>query len=117
MNHKIKGRKFDRNTKQRKALLRSLVQALVTCEEIKTTEAKAKDLRPIIEKLITKGKVNSLHNRRVISAKLGGDDKTTKKIVDDLSVRYLTRNGGYTRIVKAGFRSGDSAPMSYIMLV
>lgn len=117
MRHRIRGRKFHRNTGQRKALLLGLSKALIEHEQIVTTTPKAKDLRPIVEKLITFGKDASLAHRRVLLSRLGGDNRLVSKIIDTLAPRYANRNGGYIRIVKCGFRHGDAAPMSVIEFV
>lgn len=117
MKHRLKGRKFNRNTGQRKALLRSLAIALVERECIKTTVAKAKDIRPVVEKLITIGKKGTLSARRNLISVLGNNEKVAAKIFDVLAVRYKARNGGYLRILKTGFRKGDCAPMSVIQFV
>lgn len=117
MYHGIAGRKFSRNTGHRKALLRNLVKALIIHENIQTTSHKAKDIRPIFEKILTLGKIDSLHNIRNIRSMLGGDINATKKVVNVLSKRYQNRNGGYTRIIKIGFRKGDGAHISNIQLV
>lgn len=116
MRHRVFGRKFGRTKDQRKALLRGLAKALIKEEKIVTTLPKAKDLRPFVEKLITKGKVNSIANKRYLFAILR-EDSLVSKVVDVLSPRYANRNGGYTRIVKCGFRSGDAAPMAGIMFI
>ena len=117
MRHRIRGRKFHRTTGQRKALLLGLVKSLVEHEQIVTTTPKAKDLRPIVEKLITFGKTATLAHRRVLLSRLGGDNRLASKIIDVLAPRYVNRNGGYTRIIKCGFRHGDAAPMSVIEFV
>lgn len=117
MRHRIAGRKFHRTTGQRKALLLGLVKSLIEYEQIVTTTPKAKDLRPVVEKLITFGKTPSLAHRRVLLSRLGGDNRLASKVIDILAPRYATRNGGYTRIVKCGFRHGDAAPMSVIEFV
>ena len=117
MNHGIRGRKFGRDTAHRKALLRNLAKALITHEHINTTVAKAKDIRPVVEKIVTIGKDGSLPNRRRIIAMLGNDISTANKVIEVLSKRYQDRKGGYLRILKAGFRKGDCAPMSIIQFV
>lgn len=119
MRHHNKIKKFGRERKQRKALLRSLSIALINKEKIETTEAKAKSLRPYVEKLITRGKKNSLATRRLLNSKLGsGGDLASKKIMEDLAVRYKDRAGGYLRIVKTGNRIGaDGAAMAVIEFV
>lgn len=117
MNHKHKGRKFNRRDGHRKALLMNLSKALLRHEQITTTLPKAKDLRSVVEKLITCGKEGSLHARRKAVAFLGGNSLEVKKLFDVFASRYKDRNGGYTRVIKAGFRTGDSAPMAVIELV
>lgn len=113
MNHGIRGRKFSRDTNARKALLKNLACSLIQYEQIKTTLPKAKDIRPIVEKLVTLGKKNSLHARRQLIAYLGSPD-LAKKVLEKLSPRFKDRAGGYTRIIKAGFRYGDTAPVAFI---
>ena len=117
MRHRISGRKFHRNTGQRKALLLGLAKALIEHEQILTTTPKAKDLRPVVEKLITFGKEPTLAHRRVLLSRLGGDNRLVSKILDVLAPRYANRNGGYLRVLKCGFRHGDAAPMSVIEFV
>lgn len=116
MRHNIRGRKFGRTSSQRKALLKGLAKSLLIHERIRTTLPKAKDLRPYVEKLITIAKTNTLANRRRLIAVLG-DNKLVSKMMTEYSTRYAARNGGYTRIVKAGFRLGDNAPVAIIELV
>lgn len=116
MRHALKGRKLNRTREHRKALFKNLAQALIKHEHIKTTLPKAKDLRPIVEKLITLGKRGSLHTRRLIISRLQCTE-LAQKIMGPLAERYKTRQGGYTRIVKAGFRYGDNAPLAIIQLV
>ena len=116
MRHRVNGRKFNRRTEQRQALLNSLARALLRYEQIKTTLPKAKELRPYVEKLISLGKDSSLANRRRLFAKCR-DNSLVAKVFGTLAQRYNSRNGGYTRIVKAGFREGDCAPMAIIELV
>lgn len=116
MRHRISGRKFNRKKDQRLALFNSLARALLTYEQIETTLPKAKDLRGYVERMITKGKKSTIANRRHVFARLR--DKTlVSKIFGPLAERYAERNGGYTRIVKSGFRTGDAAPMAIIELV
>lgn len=118
MRHRISARKFNRDTNARKALLIGLVKNLVEKEQIKTTLPKAKDLRGVVERMITRAKVDSVANRRLISSKLDNSSaKTVKKLFEVLGPRYLNRAGGYTRVLKAGFRYGDAAPMAIIELV
>jgi large subunit ribosomal protein L17 len=112
----MSGRKLNRRTGHRKAMFANMAAALIKHEQIKTTLPKAKDLRPIVEKLITLGKRGGLHARRQVLATLR-DETQTRKLFDTLAERYKTRNGGYTRVLKAGFRLGDAAPMAVIELV
>lgn len=115
MRHRIKVKKLNRSTKQRKALFRGLIISLVKHEEIETTQAKAKAVRGIFDKLITKSKVGSLHARRLIQGMIQDSD-ATNKLVDDLGARYKEINGGYTRIIKIAPRKGDNAPMVLLSL-
>jgi large subunit ribosomal protein L17 len=110
-------RKFGRKRKVRTALLRSLARALILEEKIITTEAKAKSLRPYVEKLVTHAKTDSVAKRRLISSRLGNDEESTKKLFGTLGPRYAERSGGYTRIVKVGVRRGDAAVKAYIGFV
>lgn len=110
-----KGRKFHRETGQRKALLASLAAALFLQEKIKTTEAKAKEVRMFAEKMITRGKEQNLAARKLLSARLPSD--AAKKLFQDIAPRYKDRKGGYTRITKLGPRESDSASMAIIELV
>ena len=116
MRHKVSKRKLNRTSSHRKALLANMAVALIKHEQIKTTLQKAKELAPYVEKLITLGKKGDLNARRrlysIIPEKNWG-----AKVFDVLAERYKERNGGYTRIMKAGFRYGDSAPMAVIELV
>jgi large subunit ribosomal protein L17 len=116
MRHRMSGRKLNRTKEHRKAMFSNMAAALIKHEQIKTTLPKAKDLRPIVEKLITLGKKGSLADRRRAFAMLR-DDATTAKLFDTLADRYAERNGGYTRVIKAGYRYGDTAPMAVIELV
>ncbi len=116
MRHGISGRKFNRPTAHRKSMFANLAKSLVQYEQIKTTLPKAKDLRPIVEKLVTLGKKNTLHARRQLIAKIG-DRELTTKILEVLATRYADRSGGYIRIMKAGYRYGDNAPMAIIEFV
>ena len=115
MKHGSKNRKLGRKSGQRKALLKTLAANLILTEKIKTTEAKAKELRPFVEKLITKSKSNSLASVRYLSRYL--PEKARKKIVDKIGPRYKERPGGYTRIVKLSPRKTDNAKMAIIELV
>ncbi len=116
MRHGNAHRKFNRTQSHRKAMFQNLAASLLRHEQIVTTLPKAKDLRPIVEKLITLGKRGDLHARRLVAARLRDEDMV-KKLFDDLAPRYKTRAGGYTRVLKAGFRQGDAAPMAVIELV
>ena len=116
MRHRSAGRKLNRTSKHRQMLFRNLSQALIKHEQIVTTLPKAKDLRPVVEKLVTLGKRGGLHARRQAFAQLR-DDKMVTKLFDVLAQRYAERAGGYTRVLKAGFRYGDSAPMAVIEFV
>ncbi|MFA6190187.1 MAG: 50S ribosomal protein L17 [Candidatus Staskawiczbacteria bacterium] len=115
MNKKNKGRKFSRKIGPRNALLRVLVNNFLLHEKMKTTEAKAKELRSIAEKMITRAKNVNLANRRILAQNL--TPTLTKKIINDLAPRYLERHGGYTRIIKLGPRHSDGAKMVIIELV
>ena len=112
----MSGRKLNRTSSHRGALLANLANSLLKHEQIKTTLPKAKELKPFVEKMITLGKNNDLHHRRQAISILQ-DLEVVDKLFSDLSKRYEKRNGGYTRIMKFGFRSGDSAPMAVIVLV
>ena len=116
MRHGSTGRKFNRRSDQRRAMFQHLASALIKHEQIVTTLPKAKDLRPIVEKLITLAKRGDLHARRQATAELR-DPPMVKKLFDVLGPRYASRQGGYTRVLKAGFRYGDSAPVGVIELV
>ncbi len=116
MRHGMNGRKLNRRSQARKALFANLAAALLKHEQIRTTLPKAKDLRPLAEKLITLGKRGDLHARRQAIAFLR-DEKVVSKLFSGLAERYKARNGGYTRVLKAGFRYGDAAPMAIIELV
>ena len=116
MKHRIKGKKLNRTSSHRKALLKNLSQALIKHEQIITTLVKAKTLKPYFDKLITIGKKGDLSARRQALSKLE-DTKLVEKLFSILAKRYETRNGGYSRVLKAGFRYGDAAPMAVIELV
>ena len=116
MRHKIAGRKLQRKTGHRKALFRNMSAALIKHEQILTTQAKAKELRPYIEKLITLAKRGGLSNRRLAMSKLQ-DETQLKKLFDVLAERYSDRDGGYTRVIKAGYRDSDAAAMAVIEFV
>jgi len=116
MRHKLGGRKLQRTSSHRIALLRNMSASLIKHEQITTTAAKARELRPYVEKLITLAKRGGLSNRRLAHARLL-DDVQLVKLFDVLGARYADRAGGYTRIVKAGIRASDAAPISIIELV
>jgi large subunit ribosomal protein L17 len=116
MRHGYRGRRFNRTTEHRKAMFSNMAQALIKHEQIVTTLPKAKDLRPVVEKLVTLGKRGDLHARRQAMAQVK-DVALVKKLFEVLGPRYKERNGGYTRVLKAGFRYGDSAPMAVIEFV
>ncbi len=116
MRHRKKGRKFGREAGHRKALLRNLVKSLVISERITTTEAKAKEMRSLTERVITYGKKGEIHHRRLAFKVLGNRD-LVKKVFDEIAPRYQNVAGGYTRIIKAGFRKGDAAAMAIIEFV
>jgi len=116
MRHQLSGKKLGRKTSQRKALLRSLVTSFVERERIRTTLAKAKETRPIAEKMITLAKTNSLHTRRQALQYIYKKD-VVKKLFEDIAPRFTERPGGYTRIIKLGPRAGDGAEMAILELV
>lgn len=116
MRHQMSGRKLNRTKEHRKAMFMNLAQALIKHEQITTTLPKAKDLRPIVEKLVTTARKDTLHARRQVLSQL--QDKTlTDKLFTTLADRYKERPGGYVRILKAGFRYGDMAPLAIIEFV
>ena len=116
MRHGFRGRRFNRTAEHREAMFANMSAALIKHEQIVTTLPKAKDLRPIVEKLITLGKKGNLHARRQAMSQMR-DETQVKKLFDVLAKRYAGRNGGYLRIMKAGFRYGDQAPMAVIEFV
>jgi large subunit ribosomal protein L17 len=116
MNHGKSHRKFNRRSDHRRSMLANLAASLIKHEQIVTTLPKAKDLRPIVEKLVTLGKRGGLHARRQAIAQMR-DIAMVKKLFDVIGPRYKERNGGYTRVMKAGFRYGDSAPVAVIEFV
>lgn len=116
MRHKSGGRKLQRTSAHRIALLRNLSAALIKHEQITTTVAKAKELRPYVEKLLTLAKRGGLANRRLAMSRLMDDTQLTK-LFDVLAARYADRAGGYTRVIKAGIRASDAAPMAIIEFV
>ncbi len=116
MRHRKSGRKLNRNSSHRTAMFRNMASSLVEHEIIKTTLPKAKELRRVLEPLITLSKEDSVSKRRQAYARLGNRDAVLK-LFNELGPRFSTRPGGYTRILKCGFRAGDNAPMAFIELV
>jgi len=116
MRHAVAGRKLNVTTSHRKAMFSNMATALIQNEQIKTTLPKAKELRPVVERLITLGKKGGLANRRRAFAMLR-DDESVAKLFGPLSERYKKRAGGYTRVLKAGFRHGDAAALAFIELI
>ena len=116
MRHRVAGRKLQRTSSHRTALFRNMAAALIKHEQITTTTAKAKELRPYVEKLVTLAKKGGLSNRRLAHARLM-DDTQLVKLFDVIAARYADRSGGYCRIVKAGIRMSDAAPISIIEFV
>ena len=116
MRHHIAGRKLSRPTAHRKSMLRTIVTDLLRHESIQTSEAKAKEVRRLAEKVITRGKGGTLHDRRQAATVLT-DESVLRKLFDDLGPRYQDRPGGYTRILKLGPRRGDATPMALLELV
>ena len=116
MRHKIGYRKLNRTSEHRKALFKNMLNSLIKYEQIITTLPKAKELKPKIDKVITIGKNTDLSNKKNLFSKLQ-DKNSVKKVFETLSKRYANRKGGYSRVLKAGFRTGDDAPMAVIELV
>ena len=116
MRHGMANKKLNRTSEHRKALLKNMLNSLIKYEQIKTTLPKAKFLKPQADKIISLGKKNSLHNTKLLVSQLQ-DTKSANKVKKTLSKRYEKRNGGYTRIIKAGFRYGDKAPVAIIEFV
>ena len=116
MRHKFGYRKLNKTPEHRKALFKNMLNSLIKYEQITTTLPKAKELKPLIDKVITVGKKNNLSNKKKLFSKLQ-DKKSVVKVFDVLSARYQKRKGGYSRVLKAGFRYGDDAPMAIIELV
>jgi len=117
MRHHNTKRKFGRDKNQKKALLNSLVFSLIIHEKIKTTEPKAKELRPFVEKLITKAKKDDIATRRIIISKLFNRSKEVKKLFETIVPKYKNQNGGYTRVLKLGARKSDGAKMAQIEFI
>ena len=116
MRHRVAGRKLQRTSAHRAAMFRNMAAALIKHEQITTTTAKAKELRPYVEKLVTLAKKGGLSNRRLAHARLM-DDTQLVKLFDVIGPRYADRNGGYTRVIKAGIRSSDASPMAVIEFI
>ena len=116
MRHKLAYRKLNKTPEHRKALFKNMLNSLIKYEQITTTLPKAKELKPQIDKVITLGKKNNLHAKKNLFSKLQ-DKSSVNKIIKTLSQRYLKRNGGYSRVLRAGYRYGDDAPMAVIELV
>jgi len=116
MRHKIAYRKLNKTSEHRKALFKNMLNSLIKYEQITTTLPKAKELKPKIDKVITLGKKNSLHAKKNLFSKLQ-DKSSVNKIIKTLSQRYGKRNGGYSRVLRAGYRYGDDAPMAVIELI
>ena len=116
MRHKLAYRTLNRTSEHRKALFKNMLNSLIKYEQITTTLPKAKELKPIIDKVITLGKKNSLQSKKNLFSKLQ-DKSSVEKLIKTLSQRYEKRKGGYSRVIKAGFRYGDDAPMAIIELV
>lgn len=116
MRHRLQGRKFGRETDARRLMMRNLVKSMVEHGQINTTLAKAKEMRRFVERVITYGKNDTVHSRRLAYSVLGNRD-LVKKLFDEIAPTFADRNGGYTRVLKAGFRKGDNAPMAIIQFV
>ena len=117
MRHRLSGRKLNRTHSHRKAMFVNMAAALVKHEQIETTLPKAKELRGVVERLVTLGKRGGLHARRQALSRLGGDTVLVAKLFDTLKERYKDRPGGYSRVIKSGFRFGDNAPMAVVEFV
>ena len=117
MKHHDSKRKFGREKNQYNTLMRSLARSLIKHEAIVTTEAKAKELRPYIEEMVTKARVDNLSTRRLLSSRLGNDEEIAKKLVEVIAPQYIERNGGYTRIIKLPIRIRDASKMAQISFV
>ncbi|MBW3098537.1 50S ribosomal protein L17 [Pseudohoeflea coraliihabitans] len=116
MRHGKAGRKLNRTASHRKAMFANMAASLIEHEQIVTTLPKAKEIRPIVEKLVTLGKRGDLHARRQAVSRIKDQD-AVRKLFDTIATRYATRNGGYIRIMKAGFRAGDNAPMAVVEFI
>jgi len=116
MRHRVEGRNFGRETDQLRLMMRNLVKSMIEHGRITTTLPKAKELRGYVDRVVTYGKANTVHSRRLAYSVLGDRD-LVKKLFDEIAPAFATRPGGYTRVLKAGFRKGDSAPMAIIEFV
>lgn len=116
MRHRVEGRTFGREMDARRLMICNLVKSMIEHGQINTTLAKAKELRSHVERIVTYGKANTVHARRLAYSVLG-DRTLVKKLFDEIAPAFQERNGGYTRVIKAGFRKGDSAPMAIIQFV
>jgi len=116
MRHRVEGRKFGREMDARRLMICNLVKSMVEHGQINTTLAKAKELRGYVDRVVTYGKANTVHARRLAYSVLG-DRSLVKKLFDEIAPAFQGRNGGYTRVIKAGFRKGDAAPMAIIQFV
>ncbi|GAB1467919.1 50S ribosomal protein L17 [Candidatus Cloacimonadota bacterium] len=116
MRHRVEGRKFGREMDARRLMMRNLVKSMVEHGQLNTTLAKAKEMRGHVDRVITYGKANTVHARRLAYIILG-DRSLVKRLFDEIAPKFEGRNGGYTRVLKAGFRKGDSAPMAIIQFV
>lgn len=117
MQHRKKGRKLGRRPDHRTSMLRNLSVSLIESERIETTVTRAKEIRRVVERLVTYAKRGDLHGRRLVLAALGNNQDATAKLVEDIAPRYGKRDGGYTRVLKTGFRRGDAAPTALIEFV
>lgn len=117
MRHGVSKRKFNRPTAHRISMFKTMACSLIEHERIETTLSKAKDLRPIVEKLVTMAKPNSLHARKLVLSRLHNNVRAMSKLCENIAQRCKDRKGGYTRILKSGFRYGDAAPMAIIEFV
>ncbi|MFW5627675.1 MAG: 50S ribosomal protein L17 [Candidatus Cloacimonadaceae bacterium] len=116
MRHRVVGRKFGREKDARRLMMRNLVRSMIEHGQINTTLAKAKEMRSHVERVVTYGKKDTVHSRRLAYSVLGDRD-LVKKLFDEIAPAFADRNGGYTRVIKAGFRRGDNAPMAIIQFV
>ncbi|HQM79978.1 MAG TPA: 50S ribosomal protein L17 [Candidatus Syntrophosphaera sp.] len=116
MRHRVEGRKFGRETDQRRLMMNNLVKSMIEHGQITTTLAKAKEMRRYVERVVTYGKNDTIHSRR-LAYRVLGDRTLVKKLFTEIAPTFQDRNGGYTRIIKAGYRRGDSAPMAVIQFV